>query len=221
MHLRIKILIAALTALFGTLTFVSSAFADLNYTFNSASSIATTASGYTPSGVLNLTLGFAPTAGTNLTVVSNTGTTFISGTFTNVAQGGTVGMTYNGVTYYWVANYYGGNGRSLVLQWPHIAYDAWGNNNESQVGVPSTGSGDYRTSPIAISTAGTPLAGKTIVSFATGGMHNLVLTSDGQMYTWGGAPGLSTATSVPVAVATTGTPDGGQDRGRNHLRLLQ
>jgi hypothetical protein len=66
---------------------------------------------------VNLGLNFAPPAGTNLTVVNNTGLAFIQGTFDNLEQGQTVSMTFGGVVYPFVANYYGGTGNDLVLQW--------------------------------------------------------------------------------------------------------
>jgi hypothetical protein len=64
-----------------------------------------------------LGLGYAPTSGTVLTVVDNTGTTAIQGTFNNLAQGQIVNLSYGGQTYSFLANYNGGsNGLSLVLQ---------------------------------------------------------------------------------------------------------
>ena len=68
---------------------------------------------------LNLTLGFAPSIGTSLTVVSDTATPAVSnpinGTFSNVLQGGTVSLSYLGTLYYFQANYQGGDGNDLVL----------------------------------------------------------------------------------------------------------
>jgi len=72
--------------------------ASLTYTFNSATDVAVTSGNYTANGALSLSLGFAPTPGTNLNVIIS-GLSFISGTFINVPQGGVVPLTFNGVTY--------------------------------------------------------------------------------------------------------------------------
>jgi len=113
-------------ALLGTLLWLlgAPAFA-LNATWNAASDVPVTAASYTASGTVNFTLNFAPPMGTNLTVVNNTGLGFISGTFSNLAQGQSVLLSYGGVGYSFVANYYGGNG-----------YGQLGNNSTGQNGVP-------------------------------------------------------------------------------------
>ncbi len=68
---------------------------------------------------LGLSLGFAPSLGTQLTVVSNTatpaGSNPINGTFSNLAQGATVALSYLGTPHYFQANYLGGDGNDLVL----------------------------------------------------------------------------------------------------------
>ena len=98
------------------LTFTTASTVPATYGF--ASDVPVTAGSFTATnGTVNLALGFAPVAGTNLTVVKNTGLDFIQGTFGNLAQGQTVVLGYNGVNYSFVANYYGGSGRDLVLQW--------------------------------------------------------------------------------------------------------
>ena len=78
-----------------------------------------TTSGFAASGSLNLSLGFAPTLGMQFTVVNNTATPAVSspidGTFTNLPQDGTVALNYQGTTYYFTANYQGGDGNDLVL----------------------------------------------------------------------------------------------------------
>ena len=199
------ILVIAAVSL-GTLVFAPSVLADLSFTFSSGTGVAVTASNYTASGALNLSLGFVPAPGTNLTVVSNTGTAFISGTFNGVPQGGTVPLTYNGVTYNYIANYYGGNGRSLVLQWPCIGLVGWGDNSLGQLGNNST------TSSLVPVTAGTSeaLAGKTVTALAEGRYYSLALTSDGQVFAWGSNPygqlgnGSTTSSLVPVQTVTSG-----------------
>ena len=71
------------------------------------------------SQTLSLTLGFAPTTGTQFTVIDNTatpaGSTPILGTFSNLPQGGTISATFSSTTYYFTANYAGGDGNDLVL----------------------------------------------------------------------------------------------------------
>ena len=163
------------------LVFTPPAEASLTYSFTSGTAVAVLASSYTANGTLNLSLGFAPTPGTHLTVINNTGLPFISGTFDGVPQGATVPLTYNGVTYNYIANYYGGNGRSLVLQWPCMGLDAWGNNSSGELG-----NGELLTQlkPAAATTSGV-LAGKTLFAIAAGQSHSLALTSEGKVYAWG------------------------------------
>jgi hypothetical protein len=66
---------------------------------------------------LNVSLNFAPAPGAQLTVVRNTGPGMIHGTFSNLAQGQTISLTYSGLTFKFVANYHGGRGNDLVLLW--------------------------------------------------------------------------------------------------------
>src|SRR5690349_4867653 len=91
--------------------------ADLVATFNSSADVPVMASSYSATGNFSATLNFAPTVGTNLTVVKNTGLPFISGRFSNLAQGQSVHLSFGGIIYVFVANYYGGSGNDLVLQW--------------------------------------------------------------------------------------------------------
>jgi uncharacterized repeat protein (TIGR03803 family) len=87
-----------------------------NVSFSSASAIPIITSSYTITGsALNLTLSYAPSPGDVLTVIQNTGGSPISGTFTNLSNGGTISATYNGVTYTFTANYSGGAGNDLTL----------------------------------------------------------------------------------------------------------
>ena len=66
-------------------------------------------------GEATCTLGFAPTPGTNLTVIKNTGLPFISGQFSNLANEATVNLTHDGTTYPCVAWYYGGEGNNDLV----------------------------------------------------------------------------------------------------------
>ena len=85
--------------------------------FGSADTVPVTAAGYTAAGgTVEITLNFAPAAGTALTLVNNTGADSIHGTFDNLGQWQPVDLTYGGVVYRFVANYFGGTGNDLVLQ---------------------------------------------------------------------------------------------------------
>ncbi len=87
-----------------------------NVSFSSSTTIPITTSDYAINGsALNLNLVYAPVAGTVLTVIHNTGTTPINGTFTNLPNGGTITATYNGIAYAFTANYSGGAGYDLTL----------------------------------------------------------------------------------------------------------
>jgi Kelch motif len=72
--------------------------------------------GFTASGSpINLSLNFAPSVGTKLTIVNNSSNQPISGTFTNLPQGGVITATYQGTQYTFTANYAGGDGNDLAL----------------------------------------------------------------------------------------------------------
>jgi hypothetical protein len=75
------------------------------------------ADGITISAALNVTLGFAPTAGMQLTLINNAATAgdLINGTFSNLSQGGTYTASYLGTSYTFQTNYDGGAGNDLVL----------------------------------------------------------------------------------------------------------
>ena len=179
----------------------------LNVTYDSASLVPLAVTSYNPTGcAVDLSLNFAPTPGTILFLIQNNGSGFISGTFSNLAQGQVVPMTYGGVTYNFVANYYGGRGRDLVLQWANVRPVAWGNNSNGQVGDNST---TNRLVPVNVTTSGA-LSNKIPLAAAGGGNHTLVLCSDGTLVTFGfnsnGQLGNNSTTDswVPVPVNTVG-----------------
>lgn len=90
----------------------------LNATYTTGAEVPVSSNGFTATGkTVNFTLNFAPDAGTQLMVVRNTGPGAIIGTFSNLAQGQTVALSYRRVNYHFVANYYGGAGHDLVLLW--------------------------------------------------------------------------------------------------------
>lgn len=132
-------------------------------------------------GQVGFELGFAPPAGTSFTVVNNTGREFIAGTFDNLAHGQELNLTHAGVSYPVVANYYGGSGNDLVLQWANVRLMTWGDNFNGQLG---TGvSGDSKV-PVPVNVAG-PLGGKRILESVTGWVHTLSLCTDGTIAAWG------------------------------------
>ena len=154
----------------------------VNATWNTATDVPVSASSYTATGnTVNFNLNFAPPTGTNLTVVNNTGLPFISGTFDNLAQGQTVALSYNGATYNYVANYYGGTGNDVVLVWANSRAFAWGYNSDGELGVGST---TQRNVMVPVTASGV-LAGKVIVALAQGSNHSLALCSDGTVVSWG------------------------------------
>jgi alpha-tubulin suppressor-like RCC1 family protein len=180
----------------------------VNAVWNSATDVPVTANGYTATGnTVNFSLNFAPATGTDLIVVNNTGLAFIVGTFDNLAQGQAVALSYSGITYRFVANYFGGSGNDLVLVWASDRAYAWGNNGNGQLGDNTT---TIRHLPVAVTATGV-LAGKTVVGLAAGGQHSLAVCSDGTAAAWGvnnlgelGDNGLSGYQSpVPAAVNTS------------------
>ena len=105
-----------------------------------------------------------------------------------------------------------GADHSLALDSGGALY-AWGSNAYGQLGNGTTTNSSV---PVAVKIAGTPLAGKTIVQIAAGANHNMVLASDGTVYTWGwnyhGQLGNNTKTNsnTIVALQTIGTPIAGK-----------
>ena len=180
---------------------------DMVATFNTATDVPVTASSYTATGsTVDISLNFAPPTGTNLTVVNNTGLDFIHGTFNNLAQGQAVDLSFGGTMYHFVANYYGGTGNDLVLQWAITRAVAWGYNGVNQLG---DGSATVSLVPGAVTASGV-LAGKTVIAVAAGDYHGLALCSDGTLAAWGDnnsgqlGDGSTTNSSVPVAVSNSG-----------------
>jgi len=178
----------------------------LTWTYNSASEVPVTSNGYTPNGAATLALNFKPATGTSLTVVNNTANRFINGTFPNLVHGQLFTLTFNGIGYDFVVNYYGGTGNDLVLEWADRRAVAWGAGALGELGNNST---TARYLPVPQTTTGV-LAGKRILRSAAGRHHGLALCSDGTLAAWGdnthGQLGNnSTASSlVPVLVDQSG-----------------
>jgi alpha-tubulin suppressor-like RCC1 family protein len=119
-----------------------------------------------------------------------------------------VRLEFNGITYTFVANYHGGTGNDLVLQWADVRLLGWGSNSYGQLGNGGTTVG-LVPAPVLMSGV---LAGKTITSVATGESHRLALCSDGTLAAWGynsngqlgnGATNYS-GEKAPVLVKRTG-----------------
>jgi alpha-tubulin suppressor-like RCC1 family protein len=157
-------------------------------------------------GTIQLSLGYAPATGTDLTVVRNTGLGFIIGTFSNLTQGQAVSLSFGGATYRFVADYYGGSGNDLTLRWADKRLLAWGYNLSGQLGNNGTSNQRIPT-PVFVSPA---LAGKTVTSITPGSIHSIALCSDGTLAAWGhGSSGElgnnSSANSlIPIAVSLSG-----------------
>ena len=106
-----------------------------------------------------------------------------------------------------------GAGHSLALASDGTVY-AWGQNTYGQLGNNVT---TNSSSPVAVQTTGTPMAGKSIVNIAAGGYHSLALADDGTVYAWGYNPtgqlgnGATVDSRTPVAVKATGTPMAGKN----------
>jgi alpha-tubulin suppressor-like RCC1 family protein len=156
--------------------------------------------------IVNLTLKHAPAPGAQLMVVENTGLGWLKGRFDNLAHGQVVPLAFGGTTYNFVANYYGGSGNDLVLQWAPTRPYSWGGNAYGQLGNNTTAIGQY---PFEVATTGI-LAGKTVIAVAAGGDHSLALCADGTLAAWGYnnygqlGTGNTTQRAVPVAVNTAG-----------------
>ncbi|NBV23019.1 MAG: cell wall anchor protein [Proteobacteria bacterium] len=108
----------------------------------------------------------------------------------------------------------GGGGNFCVVLCSDGTLAAWGYNGGGQLGNNSTVDSPV---PVAVTTAGTPLAGKTVTALAAGGSHTLVLCSDGTLISWGyndrgqlGNNTLGGQSAVPVAVTVAGTPLAGK-----------
>jgi len=179
----------------------------VNANWNSASHVPVTSANFIATGnTVNLSLGFAPEVGTNLTVVNHTSLPFIQGRFSNLAQGQKVALVFGGIGYNYVANYYGGDGNDLVLQWANNRVVAWGDNWDGNLGDGTTT--DRRVATNVLSNG--VLKGKTILTVAVGGDHSLALCSDGTVAAWGengsGQLGNNSTTDsiVPVSVIQSG-----------------
>ena len=165
------------------LSVLPAAAANVAATYTAATTVPVTAASYTATGnTVNFTLSFAPAAGTNLTVVKNTGLAFIQGTFDNLAQGQKVNLTYGGITYPFVANYFGGTGNDLVLQWAER--QAVGVGLQLPTATWATPAAMDRSVPVSVDLTACWRARRSLRA-AAGDGHSLALCSDGTLAAWG------------------------------------
>ncbi|MCU0781771.1 MAG: cadherin-like beta sandwich domain-containing protein, partial [Akkermansiaceae bacterium] len=165
----------------------------------SPTSIPLTAPGLLANGrEIQIKLSHAPATGASLMLVNNTGTAPISGTFANLPQGGAVGLPFGGVVYPFVANYYGGSGNDLVLQWANTWFTGWGYNQFGQTGDGGTASRltPYEPKPTA----------RPVIAVTCGELSNVLLGADGAGLTgngvsWPNPPGVLAGRQV-VMIAT-------------------
>lgn len=193
---------AARLAIAAFLLPLGNAFASaLSASYITGDEVPVSAAGYTALGEVNLSLGFAPAPGTQLTVVENTALGFIQGEFTNLTHGQTVSLGYGGFDYKFVANYYGGTGNDLVLVWAGNRLFGWGDSLNGQLGQ-GYGAVEADTTDV--------LAGKFVVQVAAGSEHAIALCEDGTIAAWGGnfrgelGIGTGERRRFPVAVNLAG-----------------
>ncbi len=148
----------------------TSANAQLTGTFKTTADVPVTAVGYAATGTMTLTLNCALPTGTNLTVVKNTSQGFITGSFSNLVQGKTITLSYSGLTYQFIVNYYGGTGNDLVLQWAKTRTLVWGDNGYGQFGNGSVGNS---SNPIAF------FPKEQVTASAAGNQNSIALHADG------------------------------------------
>ena len=114
-------------------------------------------------------------------LLKNQGTEAIRGRFTGLAHGSIITLQHGGISYEFVANYHGGDGNDLVLQWARTRLAGWGNNDNGQLGE-----GGATTSTVPVSLLINDLLGDTpLLTVAAGYRHTLALAADGELYAWG------------------------------------
>jgi len=181
-------------------------------TFTTAAEVPLTAGNFEAAGrSLNLTLGFAPPVGTRLTVLQNTGLNPILGEFANLSHGQALRLAFEGISYDFVANYFGGDGNDLTLEWAYTKLAAFGSNESGQLGITGTAAQANRPTQVV---ASSPIYQKTILSVSAGQAHSLAVCADGTVAAWGSnvngqlGNGGTTSALRPAAVTMTGVLSG-------------
>lgn len=150
--------------------------------FTSATTIPVTSNGYDAAGnEVEITLQFSPPAGTNLMVVENTSMHPIEGRFLNLSQGQLIRLRHGGSLFRFAANYHGGDGNDLVLQWADTRAFGSGSNENGELGNHCL---SYESDLVPVNTSGL-LKDKTVVAVASGVKHGLALCADGTLASWG------------------------------------
>lgn len=194
--------------------------------FNTPSVVPVTAAGYVAAGnTVAITLNHAPAFGAGLTVVDNTGAAAIQGEFGNLPDGGRISLVHSGISYGFVANYHGGTGNDLVLQWDNSRLMSWGYNGDGQLGH-----GRDLDSAIMVPAPAAPavFAGKTVIAAAAGGYVGLASCSDGTLAAWGRSDQTGSSgpqeEGIPYLVDTSGALAGkkvvGMSAGFAHVLAL-
>ncbi|MCA1964298.1 MAG: choice-of-anchor D domain-containing protein, partial [Prosthecobacter sp.] len=126
--------------------------------------------GFDASGVtLNLTLGFAPSLGQELTLVENTGAGPVTGQFPGLALPGWIVLVHDGVRYGFRLRYDGGDGNDITLTHEVAPQVILGGN------ITPNAATDAAFDPGATSTSGLPVMYEVVTGPATvtGGLISL------------------------------------------------
>jgi alpha-tubulin suppressor-like RCC1 family protein len=121
-------------------------------------------------------------------------------------------LNFGGQVHAFAANYFGGTGNDLVLQWANTRMVSWGYNRQGQLGHEDKGA---TASPITTpaAAASSAIYGKTVFAAHVGEDVSLVACSDGSLFSWGRFQllGLNLTTykeGLPYPVDTTGVLNG-------------
>lgn len=159
-----------------------------------------------PVATVDFQLLHEPAPGAEFTVVQNVGTGLSTGYLQGLGHGDRLNLTFGSNTYFFVADYHGGDGNDLVLRWHDNRVFAWGGNAHGQLGLGGT---DPAEQPTALALP-EPFADHTVMSLAAGAFHNLALCSDGTILAWGRnqhgqlGDGTTITRDRPVEVLRTG-----------------
>jgi sugar lactone lactonase YvrE len=181
---------------------------DLIVTFASSATVPVTSSSFTATGVgLTINLGYAPTAGQKLTLVNNTGTNAITGTFTGLAAGSEVTATYSGDTFKFTISYSGGTGNDIVLT---RASGVGGGVVSTVAGSGSAGSANGTGTSAAFSSPGTTAVDASGNVYVADTANHVIrkIDSNGAVTTLAGTAGSAGSTNGTGAAARFSSPAG-------------
>jgi len=181
---------------------------NLNATFASAATVPVTVNGLTAAGVaLTVNLGYAPLAAQKLTLVNNTGTNAISGTFTSLAQGAEVTATYNGDTFKFTISYTGGTGNDIVLT---RTSDVGGGVVSTVAGSGAAGSANGTGTAAAFHNPGTTAVDANGNIYVADTANHVIrkIDSNGAVTTLAGTAGSAGSNNATGATARFSSPAG-------------